>query len=166
MESDRTTELRTATAEEYAGLPEDVGTAAMELDRSLSQVEDVFKMLACVPFSEVQSKLTTLEKAKLDALGAYAVNSLFWNYLNINEVETEGHGINAELKLVKSFMQRIKEAEDKAKAPRIDKEASKRFVRNALWDAAHSSAQHKRKSGNDASDDVVSAPTKSAKHTS
>lgn len=34
-------------------------------------------------------------------------------------------------------MLRVREAEDKAKAPKLDKDASKRFVRNALWQQAH-----------------------------
>jgi len=33
-------------------------------------------------------------------------------------------------------MGRVKEIQDKQLAPRIDVSASKRFVRNALWDAA------------------------------
>ena len=33
-------------------------------------------------------------------------------------------------------MGRVKEIQDKELAPRIDVSASKRFVRNALWDAA------------------------------
>ncbi len=33
-------------------------------------------------------------------------------------------------------MSRVHEVEDKAKAPRLDKSATKRFIRNALWDAA------------------------------
>ena len=33
-------------------------------------------------------------------------------------------------------MGRVKEMEDKAKAPKINKDASKRFVRNALWSQA------------------------------
>ena len=33
-------------------------------------------------------------------------------------------------------MTRVKEIEDKKKAPKLDKSASKRFVRSALWQAA------------------------------
>lgn len=34
-------------------------------------------------------------------------------------------------------MNRVKEIEDKKKAPRINADAALRFVRNSLWDAAH-----------------------------
>ena len=37
-------------------------------------------------------------------------------------------------------MARVKEIEDKAKAPKIDRPAVKRFVRNALWQQAHQQA--------------------------
>ena len=39
---------------------------------------------------------------------------------------------------IRSYMGRVKEIEDKAKAPKINKDASKRFVRNALWAQAQS----------------------------
>ena len=34
-------------------------------------------------------------------------------------------------------MNRVKEIEDKEVAPKLNVEVTKRFVRNALWDAAH-----------------------------
>jgi hypothetical protein len=34
-------------------------------------------------------------------------------------------------------MTRVKEIQDKEKAPKLNVDASKRFVRNALWAAAH-----------------------------
>ena len=37
---------------------------------------------------------------------------------------------------IQSYMGRVKEIQDKHLAPRINVDASKRFVRNALWDAA------------------------------
>jgi len=37
-------------------------------------------------------------------------------------------------------MSRVKEIEDKQLAPRLDVDASKRFVRNALWNAAQKSS--------------------------
>ena len=38
-------------------------------------------------------------------------------------------------------MNRVKEIQEKQKAPKIDKDASKRFVRSALWQMAHKKAQ-------------------------
>lgn len=39
---------------------------------------------------------------------------------------------------IRNYMGRVKEIEDKAKAPKINKDASKRFVRNALWSQVQS----------------------------
>ena len=41
---------------------------------------------------------------------------------------------------IQSYMGRVKEIQDKQLAPRINVDASKRFVRNALWDAAQKSS--------------------------
>ncbi len=38
-------------------------------------------------------------------------------------------------------MNRVKDIQEKANAPRIDKEASKRFVRSALWQMAKKKAK-------------------------
>lgn len=37
-------------------------------------------------------------------------------------------------------MTRVKEIQEKEQAPKINADAAKRFVRNALWDAAHKAA--------------------------
>jgi len=41
---------------------------------------------------------------------------------------------------IQAYMGRVKEIQDKQLAPRINVDASKRFVRNALWDAAQKSS--------------------------
>ena len=38
-------------------------------------------------------------------------------------------------------MNRVKEIQEKQNAPKIDKAASKRFVRSALWQMAHKKAK-------------------------
>ena len=42
---------------------------------------------------------------------------------------------------IRGYMNRVKEIQEKQKAPKIDKDASKRFVRSALWQMAHKKAQ-------------------------
>ena len=37
-------------------------------------------------------------------------------------------------------MDRVKEIQDKEKAPKVNVNAAKRFVRNALWEKAHKKA--------------------------
>ncbi|KAK2156845.1 hypothetical protein LSH36_204g10034 [Paralvinella palmiformis] len=81
--------------------------------------------------------LSALEKAKLHLAGAYAINSLFWTYMNTKGENPKEHGVKDELDRIKNYMGRVKEIEDRLKAPKLDKSASKKFVRNALWQAAH-----------------------------
>ncbi|KAL5008037.1 hypothetical protein ScPMuIL_013618 [Solemya velum] len=38
-------------------------------------------------------------------------------------------------------MKRVKDIQDKEKAPRLDKGAAKRFMKNALWSAAHAKSK-------------------------
>lgn len=44
-------------------------------------------------------------------------------------------------------MGRVKEIEDKAKAPKLDTGATKRFMRRALWQNAHKEAAENSKTG-------------------
>lgn len=48
---------------------------------------------------------------------------------------------------IKSYMDRAKNIQDLAKAPKIDKAASKRFVKSALWKAAQKQASEADKQG-------------------
>lgn len=48
---------------------------------------------------------------------------------------------------IRSYMDRAKNIQDSAKAPKIDKAASKRFVKSALWKAAQKQASEADKQG-------------------
>ncbi len=42
---------------------------------------------------------------------------------------------------IRGYLNRVKEIQDKKKAPKLDKAATKRFVRSALWQKAHQKAK-------------------------
>ena len=48
---------------------------------------------------------------------------------------------------IRSYMTRVKEIQEKEKAPKIDQGAAKRFVRSALWQQAHSQTPQQKKGG-------------------
>lgn len=48
---------------------------------------------------------------------------------------------------IRSYMDRAKNIQDAAKAPKIDKAASKRFVKSALWKAAQKKTSEADSSG-------------------
>ncbi|KAK6180986.1 hypothetical protein SNE40_008939 [Patella caerulea] len=117
-------------------IPTELKGKLAALDTSLTGLESSLEPLLKTSLSEMSSKLEPLDCAKMDLVAAYAINSLFWVYLNVNGINPKEHPIKQELDRIRGYMSRVKEIQDKAKAPKLDKEASKRFVKSALWQAA------------------------------
>jgi exosome complex protein LRP1 len=139
-------------AEEVGEIPVELERRLVAFDESLSEAEEILQNLQKVSFGEIQSQLSSLDKAKLDLVGAYVMNSLFWMYLGVHGENPKEHGVKQELDRIRTYMSRVKEIQDKEKAPKLDVDASKRFLRNALWDAAHKGPAQsaiKRKSNNE-----------------
>ncbi|XP_049592870.1 nuclear nucleic acid-binding protein C1D [Syngnathus scovelli] len=112
-----------------------------EIDEQLkgfeSSVASVKKMLGTLmskPRNELDQKLDPLDRAKLDLMSTYTLNSLFWMYLVTQGINPREHGIKQELERIKTYMSRVKAITDKKKAARLDKGAAGRFMRNALFD--------------------------------
>ncbi|KAJ8317234.1 hypothetical protein KUTeg_005138 [Tegillarca granosa] len=124
-----------------AGIPEELKEKLASFDSSLSQVESVLQPLLQCPQNELFEKLSPLDRAKVELVGGYTINSLFWMYLNVCGLNPKEHSVKQELDRIRSYMNRVKECQDKAKAPKLDKGASKRFVKSALWQAAKSKNQ-------------------------
>ncbi|CAI9729751.1 Hypothetical predicted protein [Octopus vulgaris] len=122
-------------------IPQNLKEKLADLDRSLTNLEESFTPMLSKSQIEIQSEFTPLEQAKLNLVAVYAMNSLFWAYLNTCGLEPLGKGVKTELDRVRTYMNRVKEIEDKAKAPRLNSDAAKRFVRNALWQSAHKKSQ-------------------------
>lgn len=78
--------------------------------------------------------LSALEKAKLDCVSAYAVNSLVWMYLRSKGENPKEIGVPSELERVKKSMLRLKEIQDKSKRVPVDGKAAKRLVKGSLWE--------------------------------
>ncbi|XP_028396181.1 nuclear nucleic acid-binding protein C1D-like [Dendronephthya gigantea] len=105
----------------------------------MNTVEETLDPLLCTSSEETHEKLNVLDRAKLDLMMVYAVNSMFWIYLITQGVNPKDHGIKHELDRVKDYMKKIKDASDKKKASlKIDKAAARRFVKGALANPAAS----------------------------
>ncbi|KAL3874273.1 hypothetical protein ACJMK2_037313 [Sinanodonta woodiana] len=124
-----------------SSIPPEVKQKIANLDKILSEVEERLKPFLDTPYNELIAELNPLDKAKADLVAAYSINSLFWMYLNICGVNPKDHGIKQELDRIRSYMNRVKEIQDKALAPKLDVKATKRFVKSALWKAAHNNAE-------------------------
>uniref|UniRef100_A0A8D8VY31 Nuclear nucleic acid-binding protein C1D n=1 Tax=Cacopsylla melanoneura TaxID=428564 RepID=A0A8D8VY31_9HEMI len=94
-------------------------------------VEEISQMIDKVQ-SEDYEQLSNDKKIEADLLVVYAINSLYFINLRINHVE--GDFVKTELKRIQEAMKKLKQVKDKLTImPRLDTEASKRFVRSALW---------------------------------
>ncbi|GFR66889.1 nuclear nucleic acid-binding protein C1D-like [Elysia marginata] len=145
------------------GIPRELKEKLASFDTHLTELEANLNPLLSMPRAELTDQLTTIDAAKVDLVSAYTINSLFWMYLNCCGVNPKEHAVKQELAMfskmlgrgveksnchatvsrvssfqtrIQSYMARVKEIEDKKKAPKLDKSASKRFVRSALWHAA------------------------------
>lgn len=121
---------------EKGDIPHELRSKLAAFDSSLTTVEERFQPLLDTPLNELNATLSTLDKAKLDLVAAYSINSLFWMYLNVCGVNPKDHGIKQELDRIRGYMNRLKEIQEKEKAPSLNVDASKRFVKSALWKAA------------------------------
>ena len=134
----QTKKLDSKSADEF---PSELQNRLQMFDNSLNDVENLLRPLFQTPLNELHENMTPVEKAKIELVGLYAMNSLFWMFLNVKGINPKEHDVKRELDRIKANMSRIKDIQDREKAPRLDKPASKRFLRNALWLAAQSRKQ-------------------------
>ncbi|KAH9489516.1 DNA-binding protein c1d [Bulinus truncatus] len=118
------------------GIPIELKEKLAAFDTDLSELEVAINPILTINRNTLIEQLEPIDAAKTDLVAAYAINSLFWMYLNVCGVNPKEHAVRQELTRIQSYMQRVKEIEDKKKAPKLDKESTKRFVKSALWQAA------------------------------
>ncbi|XP_064603647.1 nuclear nucleic acid-binding protein C1D-like [Liolophura sinensis] len=133
-----------ASESEHGAIPPDLKDRLTAFDDSLTRLEASLEPLLSVPRNELSEKLCALDQAKIDLLSAYALNSMFWMYLNTCGENPKDHGIKQELDRIRTYMGRVKEIQDKVNAPKLDKNASKRFVKSALWQAAQNTVKESK----------------------
>ena len=114
-------------------LPKEMVEQLKTFHQTLVNVENIMQPLLETPLSESQENLTPLEKAKVDLVSLYAVNSLFWEYLKVHGKNPSDHGIKDELERIRENMNKAREISDRPKRPRVDQGAAKRFIRSGLW---------------------------------
>ncbi|KAG8966556.1 hypothetical protein FRC03_011694 [Tulasnella sp. 419] len=100
---------------------------------SLDELKEVLDPLLAAPLSETLSKLSTLEKAKLQTSIAYVIQDLIFMYLKTQGIQPTSHPVISELARIQGYMKKIKEAENPSKRQlALDKEAAGRFIAAAL----------------------------------
>ncbi|NXA51480.1 C1D protein, partial [Nothocercus julius] len=114
--------------------PTEIHDYLKAFEKSLVSVDEMLQTMMSVSRIELFRKLEPLEQAKLDLVSAYTLNSMFWMYLATQGINPKEHPVKRELERIRTYMNKVKEIEDKKKASKLDKGAASRFVRNALWE--------------------------------
>ncbi|KAK3330929.1 Sas10/Utp3/C1D family-domain-containing protein [Apodospora peruviana] len=106
-----------------------------QLDMDLDQLEEALKPLLG-DIGDISSRLPLLDKAKLNVLVSYAIESLLFSALRLNGVETKNHAVFTELTRVRQYFDKIKKIETPApeREKTLNTEAAIRFVRADLAD--------------------------------
>ena len=116
----------------------DFNARAIQLENSLNELETLFSRLDSVSYATLHESLSPLDQARFDLTAVYTLNSLMWAYLRTRGVDPKQTQLKSELDRVKSYMDKLKSVVDRQTATRIDKQATTRLMRNALWQQAHS----------------------------
>ncbi|XP_011302487.1 nuclear nucleic acid-binding protein C1D [Fopius arisanus] len=96
------------------------------------RIGDTLQLAADEKFYE---SLSNEDKIKFNLLMSFGLNSLFWMYLRLEDVDPATHEIKNENVRLKKAMIRAQEIKDKkTKMPRLNRDAAQRFVRSGLWD--------------------------------
>ncbi|CAF1092995.1 unnamed protein product [Rotaria sordida] len=128
-----------------AELEADFNARATQLENSLNELETFLSRLDSASYTALHENLTSLDQARFDLTAVYTLNSLMWAYLRTRGVDPKQTQLKSELDRVKSYMDKLKSVVDRQSAARIDKQASTRLMRNALWQQAHSKNKTTRK---------------------
>ena len=84
--------------------------------------------------SSVQESLELpLDKAKVDLVTTYALNSLTWMWMRTQGENPKESSVKTELDRIKEAFKRLKQVQDHSKRVRVDTDAAKRFVTSGLW---------------------------------
>ncbi|EXJ90037.1 hypothetical protein A1O3_03105 [Capronia epimyces CBS 606.96] len=105
------------------------------LEDSIDDLEEALQPLLEGALAATAKKLPVLDRAKLNVLLVYSIESLLFSYLKLHGVQAKDHAVFRELTRVKQYFEKIKEAEtvpDARPTLTLDKEAAGRFIKHAL----------------------------------
>jgi len=122
--------------------PQELDDACKNFEASMLQVEKTVVPLLETERSQLIRGMNSLDAAKLDLLGIYAMNSFYWAYLIMQGIDPKNHPIKQELNRIQTYMARVEEIKNRKNAPKLNKQAAKRFVRNAMFDSEQKNAQN------------------------
>uniref|UniRef100_A0A0M3I6I1 Nuclear nucleic acid-binding protein C1D n=1 Tax=Ascaris lumbricoides TaxID=6252 RepID=A0A0M3I6I1_ASCLU len=115
-------------------IPAEVVDQLRRFNETLAVVEDALQSSLNTPF-ETYTQMRLLDRARVDVMSLFAINSLYWILLcTRGKNPKENESLTNELARTKQCMERLKQIEERASAPRLNRRAASSFVRNALWE--------------------------------
>lgn len=137
--------------------PAEISDAVKNFTKNLEKCKNGLKPLIENSRSDLIKETSALDSLKLDLTTAFAVNSMFWAYLASQGITPKNNPVKQELDRIKEYMGKVKAIEDRQKAPRLAKNAAKRFVSHAMYDLEDAQRRQKKQKTGSATDggDVI-----------
>nr|ACO11481.1 Nuclear nucleic acid-binding protein C1D [Caligus rogercresseyi] len=114
--------------------PEELKESVSDFHQGLQNSESILRQ-----FIEEKPDLEQLspdERARVELVSAFALNSLVWVSLRTKGVNPKDTQLKDELDRVKKGMLRLKEIKDKARRGKINLPAAKRFIKAGIGKSA------------------------------
>jgi exosome complex protein LRP1 len=107
-----------------------------ELQDNLEELEENLAPISTSSLATTSRSLPLLDRAKLNTLLVYSIESLLFSYLKIHGVQVKEHPVFKELTRVKQYFAKINAAENPAEtaqpAARLNKDAAARVIKHEL----------------------------------
>lgn len=115
---------------------DDVLELIEDLQDNINDLEDNLGSILDGSLSATSKKLPLLDRAKLNVLLVYSIESLLFSYLKLHGVQAKEHPVFKELSRVKQYFEKIKKVEagpDRTQpATTLNREAALRVIKHGL----------------------------------
>ncbi|EUB63735.1 Nuclear nucleic acid-binding protein C1D [Echinococcus granulosus] len=128
-------------------IPNEINELLVSFSGSIQGISDIIES-----YKEAMKtnaiELPPMQRVQTELSLAYAMNALFFVYLRCHGVDAKDHPILKELERLTACLKRCQNICSKQSSElshsRLDKEASKRFVKRALWQSAQSKTRRRK----------------------
>ncbi|KAJ2084146.1 hypothetical protein H4R24_000219 [Coemansia sp. RSA 988] len=108
-----------------------------QLASAVDQIQTTLGPILSQPLTDILPKLTPIQRCELEALVAYAINTLYWVYLKVNGVPPKEHPVMSELQRVQRYIEKINRvkkggSKKESRAMRVNADAAGRFIQNSI----------------------------------
>ncbi|KAF6810243.1 Sas10/Utp3/C1D family protein [Colletotrichum sojae] len=115
----------------------DIASDLAKLDSHIDSLEEALKPLIS-DLPQMSNELPLLDRAKMFALTAYAIESMLFSSLRLQNVDTKEHNVMTELKRVQQYFGKIKQVEEAQNPAQrtmtVNTEAATRILKADLSD--------------------------------